>query len=127
MANRQVWQVSDDSTGTYDLNNPKVTVRRAAFGSYMLDIEGARRASGASSSNPGASRARRSARLRRLSRRSPSARSTAGTESALLDALKTVIDPTTGKDFVSTRFVKNLRIDGGDIAFAVELGYPGKS
>lgn len=53
--------------------------------------------------------------------------STAGTESALLDALKTVIDPTTGKDFVSTRFVKNLRIDGGDIAFAVELGYPGKS
>ena len=49
------------------------------------------------------------------------------TESALLDALKTVIDPNTGKDFVSTRQLKNLRIDGGDVAFDVELGYPAKS
>ena len=49
------------------------------------------------------------------------------TESALLDALKTVIDPNTGKDFVSTRQVRNLRIEGGDVAFDVELGYPAKS
>ena len=48
-------------------------------------------------------------------------------ESALLDALKTVIDPNTGKDFVSTRQLKNLRIEGGDVAFDVELGYPAKS
>jgi ATP-binding protein involved in chromosome partitioning len=51
----------------------------------------------------------------------------APTEAALLDALKTVIDPNTGKDFVSTRQLKNLRIDGGDVSFDVELGYPAKS
>ena len=49
------------------------------------------------------------------------------TDSALLDALKTVIDPNTGKDFVSTKQLKNLRIEGGDVAFDVELGYPAKS
>ena len=49
------------------------------------------------------------------------------TESTLLDALKTVVDPHTGKDFVSTRALKNLRIEGGDVAFQVELGYPAKS
>jgi ATP-binding protein involved in chromosome partitioning len=48
-------------------------------------------------------------------------------DTALLDALKTVIDPNTGKDFVSGKQVKNLRIDGGDVAFDVELGYPAKS
>ena len=48
-------------------------------------------------------------------------------EAALLDALKTVIDPNTGKDLVSTKLLKNLRIDGGDVAFDVELGYPAKS
>lgn len=51
----------------------------------------------------------------------------AATESALLDALKTVIDPNTGKDFVSTRQIRNLKITGGDVAFDVELGYPAKS
>ncbi len=51
----------------------------------------------------------------------------AATESALLDALKSVVDPNTGKDFVSTKQVKNLRIDGGEVAFDVELGYPAKS
>lgn len=49
------------------------------------------------------------------------------TEAALLDALKTVSDPNTGTDFVSTRQLKNLRIDGADVAFEVELGYPAKS
>ncbi len=49
------------------------------------------------------------------------------TEAALLDALKSVIDPNTGSDFVSTGQLSNLRIEGGDVAFDVELGYPGKS
>jgi ATP-binding protein involved in chromosome partitioning len=49
------------------------------------------------------------------------------TESAVLDALKAVIDPNTGKDLVSTRLLKNLRIDGADVSFDVELGYPAKS
>ena len=49
------------------------------------------------------------------------------TEAALLDALKAVIDPNTGRDFVSTKQLRNLKIEGGDIAFDVELGYPAKS
>ncbi len=48
-------------------------------------------------------------------------------ESALLDACRAVIDPNTGQDFVSTRQLKDLRIEGGSVAFEVELGYPGKS
>ncbi|MEI7464973.1 MAG: iron-sulfur cluster carrier protein ApbC [Burkholderiales bacterium] len=49
------------------------------------------------------------------------------TEPALLEALTSVVDPNTGRDFVSTKQLKNLRIDGGDVAFDVELGYPAKS
>lgn len=49
------------------------------------------------------------------------------TEQALLDALKAVIDPNTGKDFVSTKSVKNLSIQDGDVSFDIELGYPAKS
>ena len=49
------------------------------------------------------------------------------TESAVLDALKSVIDPNTGKDLVSTKLLKNLRIDGGDVSLDVELGYPAQS
>ena len=48
-------------------------------------------------------------------------------QAELLDALKSVVDPNTGTDFVSTRQLRNVRIDGGDIAFEVELGYPAKS
>ncbi len=48
-------------------------------------------------------------------------------EALLLDALKAVIDPNTGKDLVSTRLLKNLKLEGGDVAFDVELGYPAKS
>ncbi|MDP3702634.1 MAG: iron-sulfur cluster carrier protein ApbC [Hylemonella sp.] len=49
------------------------------------------------------------------------------TEQALLDALKTVVDPNTGKDFVSSKAVKNLTVQDGDVAFEIELGYPAKS
>jgi ATP-binding protein involved in chromosome partitioning len=49
------------------------------------------------------------------------------TEAALLDALKAVIDPNTGRDFVSTRQIRNLKVEGGDVTFDVELGYPAKS
>ena len=45
----------------------------------------------------------------------------------ILAALKAVIDPNTGKDFVSTKSVKNLTVSEGDVAFDVELGYPAKS
>ena len=49
------------------------------------------------------------------------------TTEQLLQALQTVIDPNTGKDFVSTKQLKNLSVEGANVAFDVELGYPAKS
>ncbi|MDA8453797.1 iron-sulfur cluster carrier protein ApbC [Acidovorax sp. GBBC 3334] len=49
------------------------------------------------------------------------------TEQALLAALASVRDPHSGKDFVSLRAVRGVRIDGGSVAFGVELGYPARS
>jgi hypothetical protein len=40
LANGQVWQVIDGSTGVYWLDSPRVVVRRAALGSFVLEIEG---------------------------------------------------------------------------------------
>ena len=48
-------------------------------------------------------------------------------EQALQAALQTVIDPNTGKDFVSTKILKNLQIKDNDVSFDVVLGYPAKS
>ena len=48
-------------------------------------------------------------------------------QQALLNALQTVTDPNTGKDFVSTKALKNLNEQYGDVSFDVELGYPAKS
>ena len=42
-------------------------------------------------------------------------------------ALKGVIDPNVQKDLVTAKSVKNIRVDGNDVAFDVELGYPAKS
>jgi ATP-binding protein involved in chromosome partitioning len=49
------------------------------------------------------------------------------TQQAIFNALQTVIDPNTGKDFVSTKAVKNLLLNDGDVSFDVELAYPAKS
>ena len=49
------------------------------------------------------------------------------TPEQLLEALQCVVDPNTGKDFVSTKALKNLQINGSDVSFDVELGYPAKS
>ena len=49
------------------------------------------------------------------------------TQQQILDALTAVTDPNTGKDFVSTKALKNLQISGADVSFDVELGYPAKS
>ncbi len=43
---------------------------------------------------------------------------------AVLEALKVVQDPDIGRDIVSLDFVKELRIDGGNVAFAIELTTP---
>ena len=49
------------------------------------------------------------------------------TTEQLLQALQTVTDPNTGKDFVSTKQLKNLSVEGANVYFDVELGYPAKS
>jgi len=49
------------------------------------------------------------------------------TPEAVLAALQTVPDPNTGKDFVSTKQVKNLSLSGADVAFDLELPYPARS
>ena len=46
---------------------------------------------------------------------------------AVKAALATVIDPNTGKDLHTNKCVKNVRLDGSDVAFDIELGYPAKS
>ena len=49
------------------------------------------------------------------------------TVQALQDAIQGVIDPNTGKNFVTTKAFKNLTVSGGDVGFDIELGYPAKS
>ncbi|WP_340643171.1 iron-sulfur cluster carrier protein ApbC [Ramlibacter ginsenosidimutans] len=49
------------------------------------------------------------------------------TQEQVLAALAGVADPNTGKDFVSTKAVRNVHVEGGDVSFDVELGYPAKS
>src|SRR6185503_7452078 len=49
------------------------------------------------------------------------------TESSVQDALRKLVDPNTGKDFVATRSVKNVKVSGSDVSLDIELGYPGKS
>ncbi|OYU25900.1 MAG: Fe-S-binding ATPase [Burkholderiales bacterium PBB2] len=48
-------------------------------------------------------------------------------EATVLQALQAVIDPNTGSDLVSGKQIKNLRLNGADVAFDVELGYPAAS
>ncbi len=48
-------------------------------------------------------------------------------EQDVLQAVAAVTDPNTGKDFVSTKQLKNLQLAGGDVSFDVELGYPARS
>jgi ATP-binding protein involved in chromosome partitioning len=42
-------------------------------------------------------------------------------------ALAAVVDPNTGRDLVSGKSAKNIQVDGSDVSFDVELGYPAKS
>ena len=43
LANGQVWQVSDGSSGVHNIDNPKVKIRRGALGAFYLEIEGTNR------------------------------------------------------------------------------------
>ena len=45
-------------------------------------------------------------------------------EETVLEALKAVRDPDLNRDIVSLKFIKNLKIDGGRVAFTIELTTP---
>src|SRR5215467_12715300 len=42
------------------------------------------------------------------------------TEAAVLDALRTVRDPLVDRDIVTAKFVKDLKVDGNRVSFAIE-------
>ncbi len=48
-------------------------------------------------------------------------------ESDVRSLLSKLVDPNTGKDYVSTRSVKSLKVDDADVQLDIELGYPGRS
>ncbi|HEY8888127.1 MAG TPA: iron-sulfur cluster carrier protein ApbC [Gallionella sp.] len=48
-------------------------------------------------------------------------------ETDVQNALKSLIDPNTQKDFVSGKSVKNIKISGSDVSLEILLGYPAKS
>ncbi len=48
-------------------------------------------------------------------------------ESDVRALLSKLIDPNTGKDYVSARSLKALKVAGADVQLDIELGYPGKS
>ena len=45
-------------------------------------------------------------------------------QTSVLEALKVVQDPDLHRDIVSLGFIKDLRIDGGGVAFTIELTTP---
>ncbi|HET9350698.1 MAG TPA: iron-sulfur cluster carrier protein ApbC, partial [Burkholderiales bacterium] len=49
------------------------------------------------------------------------------TEASVQAALSKLVDPNTGRDYVSTRAARNIKISGDDVSLEIELGYPGKS
>jgi ATP-binding protein involved in chromosome partitioning len=48
-------------------------------------------------------------------------------EASIQDALRKLVDPNTGKDFIATRSARGIKVSGGDVSLEIELGYPGKS
>ena len=48
-------------------------------------------------------------------------------EAQVQSVLKSLVDPNTGKDFITTRAARNLKLSGDEVSLDIELGYPGKS
>ncbi|MDD2932898.1 MAG: iron-sulfur cluster carrier protein ApbC [Methylotenera sp.] len=49
------------------------------------------------------------------------------TELLIQSTLKVCIDPNTGKDFVSSKSARNIKIDSNDVSVDIVVGYPAKS
>ena len=48
------------------------------------------------------------------------------TEKDVLDALSELVDPVTGRNFVESRSVKNVKVEGERVSLDVALGYPAR-
>ena len=48
-------------------------------------------------------------------------------ESQVQKALQEIQDPNTGKDFISSKCARNIRVEGGNISLDIVLGYPSAS
>ena len=49
------------------------------------------------------------------------------TEQQIQDALKSLIDPNTRKDYATTKSARNIKVDGDKVSVEILLGYPAKS
>jgi ATP-binding protein involved in chromosome partitioning len=49
------------------------------------------------------------------------------TEGDVQTRLRGIVDPNTGKDLVTGKAVKKVRVDGADVSVDVQIGYPAKS
>ena len=49
------------------------------------------------------------------------------TEQQVKDALQTLVDPNTHKDYVTSKSARNIKVDGNNVTLDVQLGYPAKS
>ena len=49
------------------------------------------------------------------------------TEAQVQDVLKATIDPTTGKDYVTGKAVKSVKVEGDAVTVEIVLGYPARS
>ncbi len=48
-------------------------------------------------------------------------------ESQIQKALQEIQDPNTGKDFISSKCARNIRVDGSNVSLDIVLGYPSRS
>ena len=49
------------------------------------------------------------------------------TEQSAQEALKAIVDANTGKDLITSRSARNIKVSGADVSVDIELGYPAKS
>ncbi len=49
------------------------------------------------------------------------------TQEQVHSALKEIVDPNTGKDFLATKSARNIRVEGANVFLDIELGYPART
>src|SRR5258705_5015178 len=49
------------------------------------------------------------------------------TQEQIHSALREILDPNTGRDFVVTKSARNVKVEGGSVSLEIELGYPAKT